>query len=38
MGHPPGSAVAARFYQTLLDSKFFWESTFDHDGTCSGEY
>ena len=33
MGHPAGSAVASRFYQTLLDQKFFWESTFAHEGT-----
>jgi hypothetical protein len=33
MGHPPGSVVAARFYQTVLDQKFFWESTFAHEGT-----
>jgi hypothetical protein len=33
MGHPPGSAVASKFYQTLLDQKLFWESTFAHEGT-----
>ena len=33
MGHSAGSDVAAQFYQTLLDSKVFWDNTMAFEGT-----
>ena len=33
MGHDAGSKVASMFYQTILDSKAFWDSTMEFEGT-----
>ena len=33
MGHGAGSTVASMFYQTILDSKAFWDSTMEFEGT-----
>jgi hypothetical protein len=33
MGHSAGSEVASKFYQTLLDSKVFWDNTMAFEGT-----
>ena len=33
MGHDAGSKVASMFYQTILDSKVFWDNTMEFEGT-----